>query len=418
MPKSIEEIRQSIQTVPWSKLAHAYHAAWDVPKNLETFLDSGVSQGELDSAIDWMWGSILHQGSLYSASTPVLWILIDLVAAQPHHSAAASIFYAIQTVTEYLLYGFEEENASEELPSPVQQNLPGEPTYEVWVDQPLSASLKSDLEKSQYFRACTVTNRQLYSLLQHAIPVVTHTLKSSDSSVQSASVAAALGIVQVMPDATQQFLNLVEIIGDSDYDSGDWMSVAIVLGEKSDEIARLLTHSDKRMRLSAAMSSSTKGNAQSIVELAAALSTPEWVETAFPKGAAHLDTHLRFHILDALLERVSPESVESFVVDAICTLIRERVSAYSVDSDWGKVLYWAFPDRLSSLSGRREAGWKSAPLPTALNGVQSAVLRALCAKDDLWSRRNGNAKLAYARVQLPYNRQTICSLLERTEAEE
>ena len=35
-----------------------------------------------------MWGSILHQGSNYSASTPVLWILIDLLAAGPEHPAA------------------------------------------------------------------------------------------------------------------------------------------------------------------------------------------------------------------------------------------------------------------------------------------------------------------------------------------
>ncbi len=98
--QSIEEVRRSIATVPWERLAHAYHGAWDAPEHLAIFVSSTASDEALNKSIDWMWGSILHQGSIYSASTPVLWILIDLLAAWPEHPAAESILRGVQTVVD------------------------------------------------------------------------------------------------------------------------------------------------------------------------------------------------------------------------------------------------------------------------------------------------------------------------------
>lgn len=117
--QSIERVRRSIATVPWDRLAHAYHGASDAPENLEVFLRSTASTEELSESIDWMWVSILHQGSVYSASTPVLWILIDLLAAWPQHPAAESILRGVQTVADgipRLGDGYDEECGS-----PVQQ---------------------------------------------------------------------------------------------------------------------------------------------------------------------------------------------------------------------------------------------------------------------------------------------------------
>ena len=100
--KSIEKVRQSIAAVPWERLAHAYHGALDATENLDVFLTSTASTEELKESIDWLWGSILHQGSVYSASTPVLWILIDLLAAWPEHPAAESILRGVQTVIDFM----------------------------------------------------------------------------------------------------------------------------------------------------------------------------------------------------------------------------------------------------------------------------------------------------------------------------
>ena len=57
---------------------HAYAAARDAPVHLRCFVAAVRPTDDLESAVDWLWGSILHQGSLYSASPPVIWVLVDL----------------------------------------------------------------------------------------------------------------------------------------------------------------------------------------------------------------------------------------------------------------------------------------------------------------------------------------------------
>src|SRR5687767_5201489 len=128
---SIEEVRRSIATVPWDRLAHAYHGAWDAPEHLAIFVSSTASNETLNKSIDWMWGSILHQGSIYSASTPVLWILIDLLAAWPEHPAAESILRGVQTVVDAIPHI--RDSYDDECGSPVDENGDSEPAYEVWV---------------------------------------------------------------------------------------------------------------------------------------------------------------------------------------------------------------------------------------------------------------------------------------------
>ncbi len=401
--KSIEEIRRSITTVPWNNLAHAYHGAWEAPEKLKVFLAPDSSEESLDKAVDWLWGSILHQGSIYSASIPVLWILIDLIATKPEHPAAASILYAVQTIANSLL----SVDADEDLLNPVQQNAPGQPVYEAWTHKALPTSVDDASEDDEYFKACLVTQRPLRALVQHAIPVISYCLQHPKNQTRTAAVAAGLGAVQAVPDDAQPLFELIKVIGDASYDPGTWISVAMVFGQLGHDITELLNHSDRRVRLSAALSKATQNNPQSITELAAAIAEPEWLEEAFPNGAAHLAMHLRFHVLSALLDRTNPDVVHPSITAAICTLIHKRSSQYTVDVEWGRVLHWAFQKRLIKLSHTGE----TAPLPDRLTSTQAAILRTLCAKDELWNPTNGNAHLAYRRVQLPYDRQVLCSLV-------
>jgi hypothetical protein len=176
-----------------------------------------------------------------------------------------------------------------------------------------------------------------------------------------------------------------------------------MLGKLGLDFSALLEHSDRRMRLAAAMSPSTLPDPRSVAELAAALSEPEWLEAHFPGGAAHLDMHLRFHVLTVLLDRVKAHDADNTVVDALCTLIRKRAHPYFVELEWGRVLHWAFSERLVSLPNMG----RSAPLPEAPTQTQMSILRALCEKTELWDRKNGNASLAFIRVQLPFDRKQL-----------
>src|SRR5262249_28098203 len=99
----------------------------------------------------WMWGSILHQGSLYSASPPVIWVLVDLLAAFPEHPAAEAILGGLATLAEGCLLMREEPDASTDVP--VRCNAPGDPAWEVWVNAPLPPQ---DGVPKEIFSACRV----------------------------------------------------------------------------------------------------------------------------------------------------------------------------------------------------------------------------------------------------------------------
>jgi len=398
--KSIAEIRRSIASVPWDRLAHAYHGAWDAPAQLEIFLDLASSKEALDEAVDWMWGSILHQGSIYSASSPVLWILIDLITTRPNCAPAASIMRAVQTITDGLEYMG--DGSADEQRRPVLTSQPGEPLYEVWCEKALPRS--SDIEAEEdYFAATYVRPSLLRDLVRHAIPAISLHLKTSEHPTRTAAVAAGLGALQVVPDDAQSLVGLIDAIGNPAYDPGAWVSVAMVFGRLGRDMSGLLAHPDRRVRFAAAMSSSTPGDQRSAMELASAVAEPEWLEAEFPNGVAHLDMHLRFHALRALLERTQPENADPCLIDAICALLRKRAHKYTVDYEWGPVLRWAFHERLIQLPHSGPV----APLPDTLTSAQAAILRSLCANADLWDPTNGNASLAYKYVQLPYDREAL-----------
>jgi hypothetical protein len=110
--------------------------------------------------------------------------------------------------------------------------------------------------------------------------------------------------------------------------------------------------------------------------------------------------HLRFHVLAVLLDRVKACDADNTVVDALCTLIRKRAHPYFVEMEWARVLHWAFAERIVSLPNMG----RPALLPEAPTQTQMLILRALCEKAELWDPKNGNASLAFMRVQLPFDR--------------
>jgi hypothetical protein len=328
----------------------------------------------------------------------VLWILIDLLAAWPEHPAAESILRGLQTVTDAIPHmgdGYGEERGT-----PAQENSDGEPVYEAWVSDRLPTEADDAVDNEQYFKAFKVTKRQLQALVRHSIPVIRASLSHSDRATRTAAAAVGLGALQVAPKDSALHVGLVSVVGDPQFDPGVWVSAAMLLGELGPNFSTLLEHSDRRMRLAAAMSPSTSHDPRSIAELARALSEPEWLEAEFPRGAAHLERHLRFDALAVLLDRVKASDAQSTVVEAICTLIHKRAGRYTADMEWGPVLHWAFPERIVNLPHVGEL----APLPDAPTQTQLAILQALCDKSELWDPKNGNASLAFTRVQLPFDR--------------
>jgi hypothetical protein len=401
---SRESLMHAIDGVPWDHLAHAYAAARDAPVHLRCFVSAERPSDELECAVDWLWGSILHQGSLYSASPPVIWVLVDLLAASPDHPAAEAILGGLATLAEGCLFMREEPDASTDVP--IRCNGPGDPVWEVWVNAPLP-DVQEEIPK-EYFSACRVRASCIAQTVAHAAPVVAHCLDHPREHVRRAAGAAWWSLVQIVPNAPNAKDRLEGIIGNALFEPGVWLSAIIGLDLLGQNVAPLLLDADRRIRLGAAMAKGTRGVKSSNDELARALRDLEWLEHTFPQGLAHRDMHLRFHVLSELLERCSPTTAGATVIDAMDHLITQRASAFTADFEWGPILLWVFPERRAKLPLRDQ---DMLPLPQRLDAAQRVVLDALTKKSDIWNRGSGNAYLALLRVQLPQDRASILQCL-------
>ena len=405
---SRESLMRAIDGVPWDHLAHAYAAARDAPVHLRCFVSAERPSDDLDSAVDWLWGSILHQGNLYSASPPVIWVLVDLLAARPDHPAAEAILGGLATLAEGCLL---RDKSDASIDVPVRCNAPGDPVWEVWVNAP-PADVQDGVPK-EYFLACRVRASCIAQTVAQAAPSVAHCLDHPSDQVRHAAAAAWWSVVQIVPNAPNAKERLEGIIGNARFDPGAWLSAIIGLDLLGQNVAPLLLDADRRIRLGAAMAKGTRGVKSSNDELACALRDLEWLKLTFPQGLAHRDMLLRFHVLWALLERCSPATAGATVIDALGHLITQPASFITADFEWGPILLWVFPERRAKLPIRDE---DMSPLPQRLDAAQRVVLAALTQNSGIWNRTCGNSRFALKRVQLPQDRAKIlqCLAAERS----
>jgi hypothetical protein len=87
--RSIDEL---IDSVPWGRLTDAYDFALEAP----VMLHAQVDATELDPAFDdWLFSAVTHQGTPYSATAPVLWLLRRIVTASAGHPALGLCLSAV-----------------------------------------------------------------------------------------------------------------------------------------------------------------------------------------------------------------------------------------------------------------------------------------------------------------------------------
>jgi hypothetical protein len=372
---------------------------------LHRFVEARRQNDSLAAAVDWMWLSILHQGSIYSASPPVMWILADLLAADPNHPAAAAILGGLATLAEGC--GFMANYDDAVTIAPVRCNPPGAPAWEVFAQSPLPHDGVAD-PSEDYFAACRVRLSSIQDTVAHAVPIVAHCIDHPDANISRNAAAAWWQITSVMPDAPDARDRLRGMIGNARHEPGVWLSAIIGLDLLGENVVPLIRHADRRIRLGAAMAKGTMGQRESLDELVSALGDLEWLERTFPKGLAHKDMRLRFHIRSALLERCSPTMADPTIIGILKNLIVQHGSPLTANVEWGPILRWAFPERLAKLPIRDE---DMLPLPKRLDAAQRTLLEALTKNDDIWNPRMGNANLAFRYVQLPHDRSAILRCL-------
>jgi hypothetical protein len=72
------DVLDGVDDVPWGDLRHAYGAAGDVPALLRAL---GSGRGEAEEAVDGLFGSLCHQGTVYSATPYAVLFLARIAAA-------------------------------------------------------------------------------------------------------------------------------------------------------------------------------------------------------------------------------------------------------------------------------------------------------------------------------------------------
>ncbi len=75
---------EDLERIGWDRLGHAYGVASDVPEMLRSLASEDEEQSE--AALDELFGSICHQGTVYEATAPAVPLLVELAqSALVHH---------------------------------------------------------------------------------------------------------------------------------------------------------------------------------------------------------------------------------------------------------------------------------------------------------------------------------------------
>ena len=86
------DVLDGVDDVPWGDLRHAYGGAGDVPALLRAL---GSGRGEAEEAVQGLFGSLCHQGTVYSATPYAVPFLARIAAAGDHGSLVLELLGCI-----------------------------------------------------------------------------------------------------------------------------------------------------------------------------------------------------------------------------------------------------------------------------------------------------------------------------------
>jgi hypothetical protein len=73
-----ETMLESLESVRWIERGHAFGSAEDTPENIRALLDADPRIR--DGALDELWNTLCHQGTVYDASAPAVPFLLEVAA--------------------------------------------------------------------------------------------------------------------------------------------------------------------------------------------------------------------------------------------------------------------------------------------------------------------------------------------------
>src|SRR5204862_595687 len=79
--RRMSSLQEQFSQIPWASIHHAYGPATDTPTHLLALLSEEPEERE--AALEHLWASICHQGSIYEASAVAAVFLIQILTQVP-----------------------------------------------------------------------------------------------------------------------------------------------------------------------------------------------------------------------------------------------------------------------------------------------------------------------------------------------
>lgn len=394
-----------IDTVPWSRLTHAYDVALDAPSRLRALaasVDAGTSEG-VDDLEDWLLFSVVHQGTPYSATAPVLWIARRILADGPTHPALGWCLSAVAEIATSLRWMEEHAaNPPAETPDP-QRSDPRRPLWATYL--PLERELtpkKGDRLDEDYFLAAPADDVTLTACVIDWEQTVAECVR--DRRFLDEAIIAASAMVRLAP--SPPLISVLRSLANGPDDSARRAAAAFALataGSPTGDAEALMDHDDRAIRVAAALGCPDHPHA--LKTLVGAAADRNWVLDTFPHGFAGPEPWLTPALLAAVLDRMSVDAADDGLVDGLeQQLATLPYGPFGATYEWGRILAWLFPDRW------QQTAYRDVPSPGDLSNTQRRLLAALARNDDPWEKGAGNASLVLGQVGLPHDRAVVAAL--------
>ncbi|GAB2640621.1 hypothetical protein ABI214_00060 [Prescottella soli] len=393
------------ETYDWARLFHAYGVAMDTPAHLEALV--GADATAFSTAMEHLYGAVLHQGTIYPATGPAIAAVARAVSFWSGDADQKTASARLPVLVEFLDAAGDSLTLAGKLLASEGEIVPpsGEEERELF-----EALASDDEEESEEAWASPVAGALMAlaipALRQQANPVLEGLLPlmRSDAVAHKAGTVGALA--RWNDSSTPQYQHRVATalrsFADDATQRDDRAAAVLALGTVGADVGGWLADADPAIRACAALH--LPHSRQAAEELVRALTRPEEADQWFERKPSSFPMHVRFTLLNSLLQREV-----SFAAILPAAIAMTRLSTpYTADSDWGPLLRAAFPE-VEFVPGEYP------PAPETIGAPQRQFLAALVANEGLWGTNVGNAGLALMRVGLPYDRQAIAvSLQERT----
>ncbi|MEE2040949.1 hypothetical protein Q8791_27380 [Nocardiopsis sp. CT-R113] len=384
-----------LRDTDWTRTFHAYGSGADAPEHLAPLLTG--DPGERRRALGYLYGAILHQGTVYSATVPAALFVAGILGSPAldapavegggttpfRHTLLRFLADAAEAAEDALHHAVPEAQAPPE-PSPADLDRvyaalgsdDEDEALHVW-EEPVMEALMNRVGPDMR-AAAPALYEAVHPLLTHADP------GTRMRAVEAAAAVARLG--GFGPDLSGA-ADMAEC-----RDEG--AVIVLALGRVGADTTEFLTHADPAIRVCAALAPAQAANPAATEELAAALADPAGADAWFGSRPSYFPDRVRFTLARVLAERSAPADAERLlpVLRAVAPLSSTGAGA----ADVGQLLRVAFPS--------------AADAGADLTGVQRAYLAVLLDNDALWESGVPDFRFHLKGLGLPQDRGGISAL--------